>query len=131
MVRESWSPDELKIVEYLRFRGHHVERLEPTADHGVPTADALVDNVETEFKSLQSNESRESRGEPPASVNSLINAAHRSERQADVVVIDVRNVPLSSADAEEALRRLKGSPQISSEQVRFIGNGFDIAGGVR
>lgn len=127
---EGWSADERKLVDYLRFRGHNVQRLEVSGIHGRRSADAIVDGVVTEFKTLESNESRAANGRPPASVNSLISAAKRSKKQALSAVIDVRAVPLGEADVRKALGRLSSSPQIASKQIRYVGRDFDIGGDV-
>lgn len=128
---EGWSRDERRLVDYLRSLGHEVVRIPESSAHGVKSADALVDMVPTEFKTIASNEVRSTRGHPPASVNSLVNAANRSEDQASSAIVDARNVPLTRAAAEEALRRLKGSPQISSDRIRYVGRDFDIVGDVK
>lgn len=128
---EGWSRDERKLVDYLRSLGHEVVRVPESGAHGVRTADALVDQVLTEFKTLDSNETRARRGEGPATVSTLIGSAKRSKKQASVAIVDLRGTNLSKDDAEEALRRLKGSPQIESERIRFVGRGFDVSGAVR
>lgn len=92
------------------------------------SADALVDGVITEFKTLDSNGKRAAMGKPPASANSLVNAANRSQKQAVHGIVDARNVPLTVEDAREALRRLQSSPQTSSDQIRFVGVDFDVTG---
>lgn len=108
-----FSPQERSIATLLQSEGHTVQSVPESA---VRTPDARVDGVPTEFKSL-------SPGATDATVKNQLNAA---KGQARSVIIDARGSGLTAAQANQGIARFLGANPGRVDDVRIIGDGFDI-----
>jgi hypothetical protein len=109
---------ERQIAELLASEGKYVKaKAEP---NGQRMADAEVDGVLTEFKTLK----------PPNAINSAvkntINNSIRDGGQARHIIIDARGSGLTEFEARRGLARARSITRGLVEWVRLIGDGFDL-----
>lgn len=83
------------------------------------TADAEVDSIPTEFKSLLI-------GATNGTVKNLINSSIRRGGQARHIIIDARGSGLTEAEANLGLQRAKNISRGKLDSVRIVGDGFDL-----
>ncbi len=83
------------------------------------SADASVNGVPTEFKSLEP-------GATNATVRNSVNASLRRGGQARRMVIDARGSGLTRDEAVRGIGRVRGIARGRLDQVRIVGDGFDI-----
>lgn len=89
------NPVERNIVQELLDSGRDVE-LVPRSNTQTP--DFLIDGVPTELKTLER-----------AGRNTLKNAIQSASSQGDQILIDARNVPITSENAMMQIQRAQGS----------------------
>jgi Contact-dependent growth inhibition CdiA C-terminal domain len=111
---------EQAIDDYLRGLGNVVE---PNPLEGVRGAgrqgDRYINGVLTEYKTL----------EPGATSNTIkhrVNDALRFKGQARNIIIDVRNTEISQEEALRGIYRAIGISRGKLDNLRVIGNDFDI-----
>jgi hypothetical protein len=87
---------------------------------GSRSADAVVDGVTTEFKTLAP-------GATSSTVRNVVNASIKRGGQARDIIIDARGSGLTQAEAARGLNRAGGIARGQLDNIRVIGNGFDIS----
>jgi len=122
---------ESKIAEKLVSEGKNVIAQKESNVKGVRSADALVDGVETEFKTVGADKPSD------ITIKRSIDDSTKNGGQGKAVVIDARESALTKTDAEKGMERAKGAylakfkknPEYDGklENVRIIGEGFDIS----
>ena len=109
---------EKAIAEYLEARG---QKVRPNPQEGAPGAgrqgDAYVDNVKTEFKTLDP-------GAQSGTVKNVVNNSIKGGGQAREIVIDTRGSGLSEAAAQEGAGRALGVSRGKLDGVTIIGDGY-------
>jgi hypothetical protein len=102
----------------LASEGKHVTAKDEM--DGQRTADAEVDGVLTEFKTLK----------PPNAANTAvkntINDSIRDGGQARHIIIDARGSGLTELEARRGLARARNIARGLVDWVRLIGDGFDL-----
>ncbi|WP_220139261.1 hypothetical protein [Nocardia sp. GTS18] len=109
----SFNAAERRIAELLADEGKNVTAIPRGAER---TPDALVDGVPTEFKSL----------EPGASNVTVKNALKSARGQADDAIIDGRGSGLTQDEAQRGLARFLGAYPDKMNNVRIVGDGWEI-----
>ena len=109
---------ERRLADHLAEPGLAVvARFEDSA-LAVKKADADVEGIATEFKSLTSTE---------ATDNTVLNALNRGKRQSPHVVIDARGSGLTEPAAQHGIARFFGTPHGHKlDTVRIVGDAFDV-----
>ncbi|WP_210585583.1 PrsW family glutamic-type intramembrane protease [Streptomyces sp. GESEQ-35] len=114
---KQFRPKERRIAETLQREGKDVKALKESEVPGQKTADAIVDGVPTEFKTLDS-------GAAPNSVKNTLNTAKKQARDA---VVDARGSGLGEDGAREGLGKfLRNNPPGRMNSIRIIGDGYSI-----
>jgi Contact-dependent growth inhibition CdiA C-terminal domain len=117
VIDERASPAERKIAEYLADKGPAVVSVSEGFGACGRTADARVDGMPVEFKSLD-------RGAGDQTVKAALNSA---KGQARYAVIDARNSSLTEDDAHRGIRRFTGTPYGDRlDAVLIIGDNYTI-----
>lgn len=111
-----FSHQEKAIADLLASEGKTVKSLLETNQGR--TADAEVDGIPTEFKSLVI-------GATNSTVKNLINSSIR-RGQARKIIIDARGSGLTEAEANLGLQRAKNISRGKIDSVRIIGDGYDL-----
>jgi hypothetical protein len=113
--------DEMIIVGRLLKEGRTVRVLAESTRTGVRTADFLVDGVRTELKTISSLTSGDLSG-------ALGRRILEGAGQAPNIIADVRQQANMTRElAERAARRAFGADTLRRiQQIRLIGNGFDL-----
>jgi hypothetical protein len=107
------------IANKLITEGKNIKVLARKTGQGVKTPDFLVDGVKTELKTISNIVSKDLSGRIAKKIKAAGN-------QAGSVIIDLTKQKGASEDvAKEALNRAFGS-STKIDQVRIIGEGFDI-----
>ena len=114
------SDAEHRMDQYLRSQGRRVEGnpLEGAAGAG-RQGDRIIDGVKAELKSL----------DPGATSNTIRNVVNNSIRrggQARTIIIDARGSGLTQEEAARGIGRAMGISRGKVDQIRVIGDGFDI-----
>ncbi len=112
-----FSPAERRIAEYLADRGSAVVSV--SEGYGIygRTADARVNGVPVEFKSL----------DPGASDRTVKAALNSAKGQARYAVIDVRSSGLTEDQAYRGIRRFSGTPHGNRlDAVLIVGDNYNI-----
>jgi Contact-dependent growth inhibition CdiA C-terminal domain len=113
-----FPPDERRVADYLA-QTDAVAVVARPEDHGARgrKADATVDGVLTEFKSMQP-------GASDATVRAALTSAKGQARHA---VIDARGTELIEPTAQHGMRRFLGAPYSHKvDAIRIIGDDYDI-----
>ena len=114
---KAFNPAEARIAGVLSSEGREVSAVAESSVDGVRTADATVDGVATEFKSL-------SAGAGPGSVKNALNSA---KGQAADAVVDARGSGLNATGAQDGLVRfLRNNPPGRMASIRIIGDEYEI-----
>jgi hypothetical protein len=113
---KAFNPAEQAIAEHLAGEGRSVTALAESTVEGVRTADALVDGVPTEFKSLDLGASN-------ATVKQALNSARG---QAPNAFVDARGSGLTEAEAQRGLARYLGQQRGGLDSVRILGDGYEV-----
>ncbi len=113
----TFSSEEKSIAEVLKNEGKNVKA--KAEIQGKRTADAEVDGVESEFKSLAP-------GAKNSTVRNSINDSIRRGGQARNMVIDARGSGLTEVEAQRGLARARNITRGKIDSVRIMGDGFDI-----
>jgi hypothetical protein len=113
----TFSPEEKRIAEILKNEGKNIKAKAEVP--GERTADAEVDGVESEFKSL-------SPGAKNSTVRNSINNSIRRGGQSRDMIIDARGSGLTKVEAQRGLARAKNIARGKIDSVRIIGDSFDI-----
>jgi hypothetical protein len=108
------------IDDYLKNLGNIVEPnpLEGLAGAG-RQGDRYVNGVLTEYKTLEP-------GATSTTIKRRVNDALRGQGQARNIIIDVRNTEISEEEALRGINRAIGIARGKLDNLRVIGNGFDI-----
>ncbi len=112
-----FSPAERRIAEYLADQGSAVVSV--SEGYGIygRTADARVNGVPVEFKSL----------DPGASDRTVKAALNSAKGQARYAVIDVRSSGLTEDQAYRGIRRFSGTPHGNRlDAVLIVGDNYNI-----
>lgn len=112
-----FSHQEKAIADLLASEGKTVKSL--LEKNQGRTADAEVDGIPTEFKSLVI-------GATNSTVKNLINSSIRRGGQARKIIIDARGSGLTEAEANLGLQRAKNVSRGKIDSVRIIGDGYDL-----
>jgi RHS repeat-associated protein len=112
-----FNADEQVIADMLEDEGSEVVPLATTA--GQRSADALVNGIKTEFKTLQ-------KGATSSTLRNSVNASIKGGGQARNIIINARDSGLTEAEATRGLSRVGGFAAGKVDSVRIIGDGFDI-----
>ncbi len=113
----TFSLKERSVAEVLKNEGKSVKA--KAEIQGKRTADAEVDGVESEFKSLAP-------GAKNSTVRNSINDSIRRGGQARNMVIDARGSGLTEVEAQRGLARARNITRGKMDSVRIMGDGFDI-----
>jgi hypothetical protein len=113
----TFSPEEKRIAEILKNEGKNIKAKAEVP--GERTADAEVDGVESEFKSLAP-------GAKNSTVRNSINNSIRRGGQSRDMIIDARGSGLTKVEAQRGLARAKNIARGKIDSVRIIGDSFDI-----
>lgn len=111
---------EAKIDEYLskedrEIQNNPLEGIEGTGRQG----DRIIDGIMTEYKTLES-------GATSNTVKNVINNSIKKGGQARHIIIDARSSGLTTEEARAGLKRAMGISRGKIDQIRVIGEGFDI-----
>ena len=112
-----FSPPERRIAEYLADQGSAVVSV--SEGYGIygRTADARVNDVPVEFKSL----------DPGASDRTVKAALNSAKGQARYAVIDARGSGLTEDQAHRGIRRFSGTPHANRlDAVLIVGDNYNI-----
>ncbi|HEU5427574.1 MAG TPA: hypothetical protein VFU74_11910 [Actinocrinis sp.] len=114
---KAFNPAERRIADLLAGEGREVTAQAESAIDGVRTADAVVDGVPTEFKSLSAG----------AAPNAVKNALNSAKGQAGDAVLDARGTGLTANGAQDGLVRfLRNNPPGRMASIRIIGDEYEI-----
>ncbi len=113
-----FSQPEKAIAQLLAIEGKTVKALSEKPDEG-RNADAEVDGVSTEFKSLVL-------GATNPTVKNAINNSIRRGGQARDIIIDSRGSGLTETEARTGLQRAKNITRGKIDSIRIIGDRYDI-----
>lgn len=113
-----FTPPERRIAILLVFEGKAVKALKENPTGG-RVADAEVDGVEIEFKSLEP-------GATSATVRNSVNNSLRNGGQARQMIVDAHGSGLTEADARQGALRVTGISRGKLDGLRIIGDGFDF-----
>ena len=114
---KEFSPPERRIAEYLAVRGPAVVSVSEGFGVYGRTADARVDGIPVEFKSL----------DPGAGDQTVKAALNSAKGQARYAVIDARDCGLTEDDAHRGIRRFSGTPYGDRlDAVLIIGDNYII-----
>ncbi|MBO1352185.1 MAG: hypothetical protein EBE86_034685 [Hormoscilla sp. GUM202] len=113
-----FSQPEKAIAQLLAIEGKTVKALSEKPDEG-RNADAEVDGVSTEFKSLVL-------GATNPTVKNAINNSIRRGGQARDIIIDSRGSGLTETEAMTGLQRAKNITRGKIDSIRIIGDRYDI-----
>jgi len=108
------TEEELAIAEFLKNEGKIIEFIPER--HITKTPDALVDGIETEFKTIQ---------KPIANNLTIRNKIRDAKSQASFIIIDARKTDISIAEVNRGIARGLGAYEVV-KSVRVIGKNFDI-----
>lgn len=114
----TFTAQERRIAEKLVSEGRQVKAL-PETGTGSRYADAEVDGISTEFKTVRP-------GASSATNKNEINDSVRGKGQARHMIIDTRDSSLTEAETRRGLARAKGISRGKIDSVRIIGQGFDF-----
>jgi hypothetical protein len=113
----AFLPKERRIASLLAEAGAAVIAVHDGYGAEGRKPDALVDDIYTEFKSL----------DPGASNKTVRSALKDAKGQAAHAVIDARDSGLSHDEAERGMRRFLGTPYgYRLDAIRIIGDDYDI-----
>jgi hypothetical protein len=114
---KEFSLAERRIAEYLAVKGPAVVSVSEGFGLCGRTADARVDGIPVEFKSL----------DPGAGDQTVKAALNSAKGQARYAVIDARNCGLTEGDAQLGIRRFSGTPYGDRlDAVLIIGDNYII-----
>jgi hypothetical protein len=114
---KEFSPAERRIAEYLAVKGPAVVSVSEGFGLYGRTADARVDGIPVEFKSL----------DPGADDRTVKAALNSAKGQARYAVIDARDCSLTEDDAQRGIRRFSGTPYGDRlDAVLIIGGNYII-----
>lgn len=114
---KEFSPAERRIAEYLAVKGPAVVSVSEGFGVYGRTADARVDGIPVEFKSL----------DPGADDRTVKAALNSAKGQARYAVIDARDCGLTEDDAQRGIRRFSGTPYGDRlDAVLIIGGNYII-----
>lgn len=116
--QKTFSPQEKAIADLLASEGKKVKVLLETNQGR--TADAEVDGIPTEFKSLIM-------GVTNNTLKNQISNSIKRGGQARQIIIDGRNSGLTEAEAKLGLQRAKNISRGRIDKVRIIGDDYDIS----
>lgn len=109
---------ERSIAQYLESIGRITVANEL---EGVPgagrQADAFVDGVKTEFKTLDA-------GAVPSTIKNTVNQSIRREGQARRMVLDARNTSLTKGEAEQGVFKALGISRGKIDFIEVIGKDY-------
>ena len=109
--QRKFQDKEMRIVYLLSSEGKTVLSIPESTRK---TADALVNGVPTEFKTL----------DPGADNSTVKTSINNAMKQARDVIIDARGSGLTEAEALRAIARVRGFAKGKLESVRIIGDGL-------
>ncbi|MFI6862356.1 hypothetical protein ACIBKZ_21105 [Streptomyces sp. NPDC050421] len=116
-TEKTFDPREREVAELLKSEGKHVRAQVESTEDGVRRADAFVDGVETEFKSL----------EPGASSSTVKNQLNKAKGQARHAIIDARGSGLSEEAAREGVGKFfRNNPPGRMDGIRVVGDNFNL-----
>ncbi|NJO14489.1 MAG: hypothetical protein HC877_01700 [Thioploca sp.] len=79
----------------------------------------MIDGVQTEYKTLDP-------GATPSTVKNVVNNSIRRGGQARQIIIDARGSGLTREEALAGIRKAMGISRGKIDQLRIIGDGFDV-----
>ena len=112
-----FSPEERRLAEYLAERGHRVRAVPRGLDK---TPDAEIDGERTEFKTPEA-------GADSSTIRNRVNDSISGIGQARRIIVDARGTGLGIAEARRALARVGGIARGKLDNLRTVGDGYDIA----
>ncbi|MFB7560716.1 CdiA C-terminal domain-containing protein [Streptomyces brevispora] len=116
-TEKKFDPRERQVAELLKSEGRHVRAQVEATEDGVRRADAFVDGVETEFKSL----------DPGASSGTVKNQLNKAKGQARHAIIDARGSGLSEEAAREGVGKFfRNNPPGRMDGIRVVGDNFNL-----
>ncbi|WP_326592928.1 hypothetical protein [Streptomyces brevispora] len=116
-TEKKFDPREREVAELLKSEGRHVRAQVEATEDGVRRADAFVDGVETEFKSL----------DPGASSGTVKNQLNKAKGQARHAIIDARGSGLSEEAAREGVGKFfRNNPPGRMDGIRVVGDNFNL-----
>ena len=114
------SDAENRIDQYLRSKGHRVKGNPLEGARGAGRqGDRIIDGVKSELKSLDP-------GATSNTVRNVVNNSIRGGGQARNIIIDARGSGLTEAEAARGIARARGISRGKIDNIRIIGDGFDI-----
>ncbi|MFF0499398.1 hypothetical protein ACFYU5_23560 [Nocardia aobensis] len=113
---KKFNDREKRIAVLQASEGHHVRAVPESNVPGMRTADAEVDGVPTEYKSL----------DPGATNGTVKNQLNSAQGQADHAVLDARGSGLSEEEARRGMNRYLGANDGKMTDIRIIGDGWEI-----
>lgn len=117
-----FSGPERKVADRLADEGHDVKALKPSAELGVRTADALVNGIPTEFKTIETVTPNSTK------IMRVLDDAARRGGQAREIVIDAVKTPLTREKALHGVERFKGLGKSSYDRITIWGDGWSVVG---
>jgi hypothetical protein len=117
-----FSGQERRIATLLANEGKNVTSL-PEVE-GQRNADATVDGVPTEFKTMEPDPSKQNADS--ATVRNQVNNSIRKGGQARNMILDARGSGLTAEEAARGIARAWGIARGKIDSIRIIGDGFDI-----
>ncbi|MCP4696289.1 MAG: hypothetical protein GY862_05515 [Gammaproteobacteria bacterium] len=113
--------NEAKIDEYLLNEGRNIRKNPLEGIEGAGRqGDRIIDGIKTEYKTLES-------GATSTTVKNVINNSIRKGGQARQVIFDARGSGLTKEQALEGIKRAMGISRGRIDEIRVIGNGFDVS----
>ncbi|MFE9422527.1 putative T7SS-secreted protein [Kitasatospora sp. NPDC006697] len=111
-----FNPKERQIADTLQSEGKSVRAVKESEVDGERRADAEVDGVPTEFKSM----------DPGATPNTVKNQLNSAKGQASNAILDARGSGLDENSAREGLQKFLRNNPGRMDNIRIIGDGYDI-----
>lgn len=118
-TEKEFSPEERAVAEVLA--GEEGKKVEAQREGDERRGDALVDGVETEFKTPRP-------GATDSTVLNEVQASIKGRGQGRSIEIDARPSGLSEAEARTALDRIRGVARGKLDRVRIIGRDYKVTG---
>ncbi|MGW6208163.1 CdiA C-terminal domain-containing protein [Streptomyces sp. NPDC055089] len=116
-TEKSFDPRERRVAELLESEGKHVRAQAESTERGVRRADAFVDGIETEFKSLS----------PGATSSTVKNQLNSAKGQARNAIVDARGSGLDEGAAREGVAKfLRNNPPGRMDEIRVVGDNFNV-----
>jgi len=116
----AFSPQERQIAETVASEGKDVKALPESTISNERSADALVAGRLTEFKSPYP-------GASSGTVKNTVNQSIKGGGQARDIIIDARGSGLTHTEAERGLSRVAGITRGKLDNVRIIGDGYNLS----